>query len=662
MLEINITTISSAIIISVFLYYIYEATKLLRIADKIKKANENEDELTSLTETKLKTISTEYSNSISIETQNGKKTNTPSSEFFSEFSTAKAYSLNLRALDACAGTLVGLGLLGTFLGLTMGVSDFDSTNTANIQKSIQALLDGMGTAFFTSLLGMGCSIVYTFFDKRWKNKLTRNLFLLTEKLDNKFYIDDVALTNLNQTKMFDNLHANIKQMIEAQFNAVNANLVYQTEEGKTATIGNAIREILTENTEQSKALKSFSADLAIELNNGFDEILSREMQKKIVPLMENIDTTTKEVVEHIDSMASLVSSPATDIIENMVSELKASMSEIIAEFNRSLSGSATSELESLAIQLGTAGQAMADFPNAMANISSTLQVTIEEVKHAVTEISNTSANANSTAMQQMQEQITFATGAISTAIGEVKEVMSGMSQSSQEQSNHMVSKLADAAEKMGTFLNSTVSNLSSSVQASIQNITDDMSSKQANLISLQEDTTEQTRKLLDTFNQGLDRLEKMNEYITSTMDMFQKAQGHITGSTAHLQNISSDMKLSTELFNKSQIDYNTKMENIQRNNQTGIESISKLMKEAGEVSDNYIQKFEIIKIGLGGIFEQLQSGLTEYSKTVQTSTQKYLNDYAINLTSTTDALASTIQQQNEMVEMLTDALNSYKRK
>lgn len=662
MFEINITTISSAIILIVFVYYISEATKLLRIAGKIKKANESEDELAALTETKLQAIGTEYSNSISIHTKDGEKSNTPSSEFFSEFSTAKAYSLNLRGLDACAGTLVGLGLLGTFLGLTMGVSDFDSTNTENIQKSIQSLLDGMGTAFFTSLLGMGCSIIYTFLDKRWRNKLAKNLYIMTEKLDEKFYIDDIALTNLNQTIMFDNLHANIKQMIEAQFNAVNANLVYQTEEGHTATIGNAIREILTENTEQSRALKSFSSDLAIELNNGFDEILSREMQKKIVPLMENIDTTTKEVVEHIDSMANLVSSPATDIIENMVSELKASMSEIIAEFNRSLSGSATSELESLAVQLGTAGQAMADFPNAMANISSTLQVTIEEVKHAITEISNTSANANSTAMQQMQEQISFATGAISTAISEVKDVMSGISQSSQEQSNQMVSKLADAADKMGNFLSSTVSNLSTSVQSSIQNITEDMSSKQANLIALQEDSTEHTRKLLETFNQGLDRLEKMNEYITSTMDMFQQAQGQITGSTAHLQTITSDMKLSTELFNKTQTEYSNQLERIQRNCQTGVDSVMNLMKESSELGDDYVQKFDIIKQGLGSIFNQLQTGLNEYSRTVQSSTQKYLSDYATHLTSTTDALASTIQQQNEAVEVLTEALNSYKRK
>lgn len=76
------------------------------------------------------------------------------------------------------------------------------------------------------------------------------------------------------------------------------------ESGEVTTVANAIREILKENQEQSKALKSFSTDLAMELNNGFDEVLSRQMQQKILPLMENVDATTKAIVEHIDQMAS----------------------------------------------------------------------------------------------------------------------------------------------------------------------------------------------------------------------------------------------------------------------------------------------------------------------------------------------------------------------
>ena len=640
---------------------------------------------------------------------------------------------------------------------------------------------------------------------------------MTENLDKRYYVDDITLSLSNQRQFIDSLYTNIKNVLEKQTQLIidkteysreilQQRLEYVNAEGQNITMANAIREILTENTEQTKALKSFSTDLAIELNNGFDESLSRQMQQKILPLMENVDSTTKAIVEHIDRMAEQVSSPATDMIQIVVDELKTSMTSIINEFKTSLSSSATNELESLAIQLGTATQAMADFPKNMGDISATLQVTIEEVKNAVSEISNTSANANSTAMQQMQEQITFATGAISNAITEVKEVMNGITHSSQQQSNQlvdkmaeaaekmsnylsgtvaalsssvtdsvkgitddinrkqenmlllqqsmmekiesamtgmtqnserqsnqmvdkmadaaekmsnylsdtvttlsssvsdsvkgitddinrkqenmlllqqsmmekiesamtgmtqasesqnnqMVSKLMDAAEQMGTFLKATVSSLSTSVQESMRDITDDVNKKQANLIALQEETMTQTRRLLETFNHGLERLEKMNEYISGTMNMFQQAQGQITGSTAHLQTITGDMKQATQLFNKSQSEYSTKMEEMQRNSQRGIDAVTHLLNNSSEMSQDYVEKFEIIKQGIGSIFTQLQAGLSEYSRTVQSTTQKYLDQYSSSLTSTTDALSSTIQQQNEVVEMLVESLNARK--
>ena len=662
---INIPNVSVVIILIVFGMFVWQAYKVRLLYKLLEKATNSDDTLNALKETKIASIAESYAETICIDITERKQTNTPALEIFSEFSTCSAHKINLRLLDTAAGTLVGLGLLGTFLGLTLGIKDFDSSSTQNIQKSIQLLLSGMGTAFITSLEGMLLSMIYSLCDKYWRNRLSKHLHVLTKKLDSLYYIDDRTLDDLNEQALAKSIASTMKEVVEHEMrsvvNALNEKLTYNNESGEATTIANAIREILKENQEQSKALKSFSTDLAIELNNGFDEVLSRQMQQKILPLMENVDATTKAIVEHIDQMASQVSSPATDMIQTVVDELKNSMSEMMKEFSSGLSGSATNELETLAHQLGTAAQSMADFPNNMAHISSTLQVMIEEVKNTVSEISHTSANANSTAMQQMQEQITFATSAISAAIAEVKDVMSGISQSSQEQSNQMVSKLADAAEKMGTFLSGTISTLSSSVQQSVKSITDDVNNKQADLIALQEDTTSQTKKLLETFNTGLDRLEKMNEYITGTMNMFQQAQGQITGSTAHLQTITGDMKLATQLFNKSQTDYAVKMEEMQRNSQRGIDAVTELLKNSGNLSEDYVEKFEIIRQGLGSIFQQLQSGLSEYSRTVQATTQKYLDQYSTSLTNTTDALSSTIQQQNEVVEMLVESLNAKKK-
>lgn len=655
------TWASAAVIIIVFLLFCKEEYKLYNIKEAIKKLLNNDNILDSLKETKIAPLAETYSKTINIETHDGKKSNIPASEYINDYSVCKYNKLNLRMLDTAAGTLVGLGLLGTFLGLTLGIKGFDSSNTERINESIQGLLAGMGTAFLTSLLGMTFSILFTAADKALRHRLYKDVKELTDKLDSEYYIDDLVLANINQQNIVNQLYKALKNDLQQQAFEIANKLTYTNAEGQNVTIGNAIREILTENTKQSKALMSFSTDLAMELNQGFDETLSRQMQQKIVPLMESVDATTKAVVEHIDKMADTVSSPATDMMQNVVDELKQSMQSLLNEFSTGLSGSATSELENLAMQLGTATQAMADFPKNMENISATLQVTIEEVKHAISEISNTSANANSTAMQQMQEQITYATGAISNAITEVKEVMSGISQSSQEQNNQMVSKLADAAEKMGSFLTGTISTLSNSVQQSVKGITDDINNKQTDLIALQEDTTSQTKKLLENFNIGLERLEKMNEYVTGTMNGFKQAQGEITVSTSNLRTISSDMKLATELFNKGQNDYAARLAQLQTASQKGIDQVTEMLKNSGQLSDEYVQKFDLIKQGLGSIFSQLQSGLTEYSRTVKDTTDKYLASYTSSLTQTTGALASTIERQNEVTEMLTDTISRYKK-
>lgn len=55
---------------------------------------------------------------------------------------------------------VSIGIFGTFWGIFLGLAGFDA---ANISESIPALLNGMKTAFFTSLLGMSVSLVLKLF-------------------------------------------------------------------------------------------------------------------------------------------------------------------------------------------------------------------------------------------------------------------------------------------------------------------------------------------------------------------------------------------------------------------------------------------------------------------------------------------------------------------
>ncbi len=59
-----------------------------------------------------------------------------------------------------SGTLTGLGILGTFLGLSMGMGTFSGDDIFSISDNVGALLSGMKVAFHTSVYGIFFSLVF----------------------------------------------------------------------------------------------------------------------------------------------------------------------------------------------------------------------------------------------------------------------------------------------------------------------------------------------------------------------------------------------------------------------------------------------------------------------------------------------------------------------
>ena len=64
--------------------------------------------------------------------------------------------------SSVSGTLTGLGILGTFLGLSMGLGAFDGNDIYTISDNVGPLLEGMKVAFHTSVYGIFFSLVFNF--------------------------------------------------------------------------------------------------------------------------------------------------------------------------------------------------------------------------------------------------------------------------------------------------------------------------------------------------------------------------------------------------------------------------------------------------------------------------------------------------------------------
>jgi len=223
-----LTAIWVYVMIGIFAYStLYMVIKFAKIRKKIKEQKFEQTK-------NLNNIWKAYKSSFS--TYAGKeKTSEHSDEYFNEHNVLYA-CLNFRVINNISNILIGLGILGTFVGLTYGISDSDFTTTEKIKESINNLLSGMGTAFITSIWGMGLSLLFTFIYKQGQTIVSRRIQELCFSLDSEFKIKQVDLDKVQEEKQ--------REILNDLFDKY---LVADTDEGKQLP-SNIFRKLL-ENSE-----------------------------------------------------------------------------------------------------------------------------------------------------------------------------------------------------------------------------------------------------------------------------------------------------------------------------------------------------------------------------------------------------------------------------
>ncbi len=105
--------------------------------------------------------------------------------------------IHRESLNQVAGVMTGLGILGTFIGLSLGLQSFNTGTTAEITGSLEPLMDGIKVAFHTSIFGMVFSLVFNYVYKR---RLTDGEEAVREFLNvyKKFVMPDTARDGVNR--------------------------------------------------------------------------------------------------------------------------------------------------------------------------------------------------------------------------------------------------------------------------------------------------------------------------------------------------------------------------------------------------------------------------------------------------------------------------------
>jgi hypothetical protein len=128
-----------------------------------------------------------------------KRRTVDAAEVFRESAFAPAFSSS-RLFLAIPSILTGLGVLGTFVGLQLGIGSLDLKNPGNLDKSIVPLIEGCAVAFSSSVWGVLASLLFSGGEKFCEGVALGRLHKLQNRVDELFprYVPEEAMSELER--------------------------------------------------------------------------------------------------------------------------------------------------------------------------------------------------------------------------------------------------------------------------------------------------------------------------------------------------------------------------------------------------------------------------------------------------------------------------------
>lgn len=536
------------VIVAIFLFYVFRLLNVTRrLRRKLESLSKNFSEDLIKKDVLFTQVWKDYQESF-IEFNGGKKTDEFSYDYFNEKHLLSA-NTNLRLINSIPATLVGFGILGTFIGLTYGISNFQTSSTEEIKNSIEVLLSGMGTAFVSSIYGMLLSLVFTFFEKVQVNSLHNSIHSLCYNLDKKFKISKEDERTIE---------------LKRQERLLNDYFIFKDESGNDVKPGNIFRDIFIETRKQSVALQSFSTDLANLIEAGFEKILN-DPDKGVMFELQSLKT---EIV----NLGSKLQDPASEMTQNVVKELETSMAKMIEEFKVSMSGSTKSELENLTTLLGQAGSSLTDFPSKLELMTDNLNQNFKGLQEVVQQISQQTLQQSEQSTEQMRKQVEEMSEILKDKVGDL--------QVGQEVLMTKQTENLQVSEKLLGSFNSSIERLNEL-------------SNQVN------ETVTSFSKVQGELNSASGQLKSITENVLSSSNSFKEAQlkfaqhsnEFLKNNASTIEEIQKSLKQAKELSTE----YSSKFEIIEKGLQGIFQQINTGLEDyrdtVGESVESFLGKY-----------------------------------------------------------------------
>ncbi|MCR5507694.1 MAG: MotA/TolQ/ExbB proton channel family protein [Lachnospiraceae bacterium] len=225
-------------------------------------------------------------------------------------------------MNQVAGVMTGLGILGTFIGLSLGLQSFNTGSTAEITDSIEPLMAGIKVAFHTSIYGMVFSLVFNYVYKRILDDAEQSVraFLATFK---KYVLPDTSADGINRLielekqqtgtikEMADKasylMSDGLKSILEPQFDRFNdtitgfANMATKNQMDQLAMVVNAFISEMNASLSDMFTKLSGTVDSILAMQGENEKQMNRILERN-VNTADNISLISERTGEMSDAL------------------------------------------------------------------------------------------------------------------------------------------------------------------------------------------------------------------------------------------------------------------------------------------------------------------------------------------------------------------------
>ncbi|EGZ0821936.1 anti-phage defense ZorAB system ZorA, partial [Escherichia coli] len=589
------------------------------------------------------------------------------------------------------GILTGMGIIGTFYGLMIGLNHFDPSTPEQVSSSVNNLLRDVLYAFLGSAFAIFASILVTWLEKLSIAKSYKYLEKFTAALDSLYdsgvgeeYLASLVKSSnesatqarhLKESLVTDLrdmlLHLAESQKIENERLANTLSATYRESGSQFAdqvsgAIENSLKSPLdkiagavqTASGDQSgmvqnmlqNVLTAFMAKLDTTFGQQFTNL--NEMMGQTVGAIQTMQTGFSALLQDMRQVSDDSRQGSAQLIEQLLSEMKSGQQALQAGMNDMLTSLQVSVAKIGAEGEGAGERIARQLEKMFADSEAREKAQAEHMAAFVEAIQNSVQQGQSATMEKMAasvgalgEQLGSLFGQIDKGQQQISATQQANQQSLHEQTQRVMSEVDDQIKQLVETVASQHQGTTETLRLLAEQTNRQIQDMQAG--------ADKMRLAAERFEHAGERVSEANHLTADVLNKAQSAGSSLSLATSELTSVVADYRNNREAVSKSIAMLELLAANTQSEQTTRNQFIADL-KQHGERLQSYNREAQVF---MENVSDVLGKGFEDFSEGVSRSLDKTLGKLDVEMAKASNLLAGSVEQLGESVSELDDVLS-----